>query len=172
MSGPGSSKNSPLPKHHIIDISNFSHSLVSQPYPDSFTVAHISEALQAFARLDIGSRLHPYQLDILFEPIPKLKENEPALAQLIYTWYDIFDSAFYGGALRFMRNQWGMIKQPGSKLYGWHNGQRNDKAEIWINIAKGPPPESLQTAEEHFLCTLLHEMLHAFFIHFECWCVF
>jgi hypothetical protein len=158
------------PVHHKINPANVSHDLVAPPR-NSFTAIHLSETLQRIAKSDPFSKLKPYQLDILYSPIPNLHGNEKALIHFLRQWFDIFNSAFYDGALRTMRDRLYLVTDEAGSDKGifWLHTPL-DKSQIWIRKNYVPLSFEKITQEESFLGTLVHEMLHAFLRFYTCDC--
>jgi hypothetical protein len=90
--------------HYHLDPANFSHSLVVPPIRHSFEAIHISETLQTIAKSDPFSRLKPYQFDILYAPLPPVYNDKIAIAAFVRQWFDIFNTAFFGGGLTELRD--------------------------------------------------------------------
>jgi hypothetical protein len=49
--------------------------------------------------------LRPYPVQILQKNVPDCRDNPAAIMLLLKTWFDIYNSAFFGGSLRPLRDQ-------------------------------------------------------------------
>jgi hypothetical protein len=153
--------------HSTIDPKNFSLGLTAASLQNRkfFQDRHLVDVLETVAKSNINTRLKPFQVQTLDTPIPDCQRDDKALHGLLMTWFDIYDSAFFGGGLRDLRDRI-ELQRHGDK--GMETSGVNQRAiayfqesglgKIVINADYDKAVGA--TWEEKFLGSLLHEMLH------------
>jgi hypothetical protein len=149
--------------HGTLNPKNLRQGLLLLPDNALFQEKHLQKILQLSAP-DFLEKLQPWMLVTLNAPIPNCQNDDNAIWVLLLTWFDIFNAAFFGGGLQQIRD----------RIYMLHNGgntgvaARYTSAEIGetagkieIDIDYNPPDlGDGHTVEEHYVGTMLHEMLH------------
>jgi hypothetical protein len=152
--------------HSTLDPKNFSLGLSAANLQNRkfFQTRHLVDVLKIVAKSDITTRLTPFQIETLDTPIPDCQRDDKALHGLLMTWFDICDSAFFGGGLRDLRDRVELQHHgkgpmpvkgtPGAAAYFQPAGL----GKIVINADIDKP--AAVTLEEKLIGSLIHEMVH------------
>jgi len=154
--------------HGTIDPRNFSLGLVASSQSSLqnrkiFQHRHLAYVLEKVGECLYNTRLKPLQIETVDTPIPDCRDDG-ALHGLLLTWFDIFDSAFFGGGLRDLRDRIYLEHhgKDGIKLSATSRAYAYFDIEDLGKIVIDAEHELLFGArrEEKIIASLLHEMLH------------
>lgn len=90
--------------HPTLNPERFSLDLAQASPPNSFEEKHLAEVLEIIAGTDILQHLKPWQVKILKSFVWECKGKDAEIHRLLLTWFDIFNSAFFGGSLKLLRD--------------------------------------------------------------------
>jgi hypothetical protein len=155
--------------HPTINPNEFSQSLVRSR--NKFECSHIAEIFtRTAARANPQDKLNQQQMQTLRSPIPDCGDDRRLSKQLVVAWFDIFNSFFFGGGLRDLRDRINVdrgIYVPGGDpatagdqyLYGqFEGGAPGSRGRLYINHDLLVRPG--RRKEEQWVKTLCHEMTH------------
>jgi hypothetical protein len=91
--------------HPTLNPKRFSLDLATASPANNFEETHLAEILEIIARTDILQYLRPWQVMILKSVIWDCKGADAEIKRFLLTWFDIFNSAFFGGSLKVLRDQ-------------------------------------------------------------------
>jgi hypothetical protein len=108
-------------------------------------------------------RLRTSQKVLLKSPVSICKDKYE-LEDILNQWMRLFDQAFF---FRSVRKRWPTVTlvHGGNYAYGWYD---HDVQGICINLDPLPGSRYKGSIETRHICTLLHEMLHAFLRCYTC----
>lgn len=133
------------------------------PKPSRYHPQELSYLLQQNANRRMSSQLSATAIHILRGRVPNC-ESESEVHELMEVWLSVLDEIFFFRKVKpYLTGGIGDYHKPYKHIEGQHNPT---KARIEVNTAHWEYRP--QRAEYHFINTLLHEMLHAFFAVFTC----
>jgi len=158
-------------KHDTLNAEHFSLELVAGSRRQRFYANNLSQVLCEIAKLETQTRfskLRPYQIKTIQSPIPSAQDDDINLKSILLIWFDIFNSAFFGGGVRDLRDRIKIVRRGGVSFMA-RFGEIGSNGRLQINMTIKPKIGT--TDEEQHLASLLHEMLHAFLYYYTCRCV-
>jgi hypothetical protein len=160
-------------KHNKLDAEKFSYGLVADSKRQRFYANNLSRVLGDVAEVDTQKKLEklrPHQIKTLQSPIPSSQDNEVKLQRILLIWFDIFNSVFFGGGVRDLRDRIEIVRRKrASYMARFGQGERGRNGRMQINMSINPKIGT--TDEEQHLASLIHEMLHAFLYYYTCKCI-
>jgi hypothetical protein len=158
-------------KHNTLDADKFSLGLVADSKRQRFYADKISRVLCDVAELDTDKKfkkLRYYEIKTLQAPIPSSQDSEFNLKNILLIWFDIFNSVFFGGGVRELRDRIKIVRSKGANYMAlFDETGRNGRARINMSIKT----KTGTSDEEQHITSLLHEMLHAFLYYYTCKCI-
>jgi len=134
-----------------------------KPKPNRYHPRELSYLLQQNANRRKSSQLSATALHTLRGRVPNC-ESESEVRKLMTVWLPVLDEIFFFGKVKpHLIGGVRVYHKPHKHVEGMHD---IIKARIEINTARWE--DRPMRAEYHFINTLLHEMLHAFFAVFTC----
>lgn len=117
----------------------------------------------------ISERVSTAQKALLRGPVPECRD-EDALQELLNQWMGLFDQAFFFNAIG---KRWRTVtlvhlhdgSGKGASAYGWYD---HEGRGVCINVDLPPERGYRGSVESWHICTLLHEMVHAFLRCYTC----
>jgi hypothetical protein len=158
-------------KHNTLDAEKFSYGLVADSKRQRFYANNLSRVLCDVAEVDTQNKfkkLRLHQIKTLQSPIPSSQDNEVKLKRILLIWFDIFNSSFFGGGVRDLRDRIEIVRRRKvSYMARFDETGKNGRMRMNMSIE----PKIGRTYEEQHLASLLHEMLHAFLYYYTCKCI-
>lgn len=163
--GPNGSNGGYVARHPRINPNTFSQDLVRSR--NAFECSHIAETFTiTAAAANPQEKLNQLQIQTLRSPIPDCHDDPRRAMALIVAWFDIFNSLFFGGRLRDLRDRIRMdrgfeARNAGSPyLFGQFEAgsHAGSPGRLYINHNLSARPGT--RTEEQWVKTLCHEMVH------------